>query len=77
MTWALWLAKNDMTFEGMEIIPIDICYQIKYAYDSIWTPLKADVKRTIKEPDIYPLKLWDSSMEIVKMKQVAYLCLKD
>jgi len=35
---AIWLTKNEMNFQGKELIPFQVSQQVKYAYEGIWKP---------------------------------------
>lgn len=53
VAWALWIAWNDRNFQGKDIIPIQVCFQIKYGYGGIRFPMKVKNRRMINQPDIY------------------------
>jgi hypothetical protein len=36
--WGLWLTRNSMIFQGSEISLVQVCHQIRFAYEGAWKP---------------------------------------
>lgn len=58
VAWTIWLARNEMIFQGKELLPIQVSHQVRYAYKGIWKPAKVKSSRILKLPDIEYSKDW-------------------
>jgi hypothetical protein len=58
VSWDIWIAKNNMTFQGKEILPIQVCEQVRYAYGGTWKPVKIKMPTILFDPEIDKSAAW-------------------
>ena len=65
---ALWLSKNSMIFQGIELNTAQATHKIWASFKGSWKPLKEKSQRILEKPNLALImkKLWVSTIKLVK-----------
>jgi hypothetical protein len=56
--WGIWLSRNEMIFQGLELSPAQVAHKIRSTCNGNWSSSKTKPARILKEPEIDYDQAW-------------------